>query len=65
MIEVIKMQSRRSNRDDDDEDGPDRGPADYPERSPSDLIEEDKHGFAGRKFCNTCLGGFRSTYDEV
>ena len=38
---------------------------DYPERSPLDLIDEDKRPFARRRILATVLGGWRSTYDEV
>jgi len=43
-----------------------RGSAtDYPERSPFDLIDEDKRSFARRRILATLSGGWRSTYDEV
>ena len=37
----------------------------YDERSPLDLIEEDKRPFARRKLLATCCGGCRTVYDEV
>ena len=52
---------RRANQE---EDG-NRGPQDYPERDPLDLIEEDKRPFARRKLLATCCGGIRTVYDEV
>ncbi len=42
-----------------------KGPRDYPERDPLDLIEEDKRPYVRRKLISTCCGGFRSVYDEV
>ena len=48
------------------EDGEERkGPREYPERDPLDLIEEDKRPFARRKLIQTCCGGCRIVYDEV
>ena len=38
---------------------------DYPERSPLDLIEEDKRAFACHRILRTYFGGMRLTYDEV
>lgn len=38
---------------------------DYPERSPLDLIEEDKRVFACHRILRTYFGGLRLTYDEV
>lgn len=42
-----------------------KGPIEYPERDPLDLIEEDKRPFARRKLLATCCGGYRTVYDEV
>lgn len=42
-----------------------KGPREYPERDPLDLIEEDKRPFVRRKLVATCCGGFRYVYDEV
>lgn len=42
-----------------------KGPVDYPERDPLDLIEEDKRPFAKRKLLQTCCGGCRVVHDEV
>ena len=42
-----------------------KGPREYPERDPLDLIEEDKRPFARRKLTSTCCGGCRTVYDEV
>jgi hypothetical protein len=42
-----------------------KGPIEYPERNPLDLIEEDKRPFARRKLSQTCCGGCRTVYDEV
>lgn len=42
-----------------------KGPIEYPERNPLDLIEEDKRPFARRKLIQTCCGGCRTVYDEV
>ena len=42
-----------------------KGPREYPERDPLDLIEEDKRPFVRRKLTSTCCGGFRTVYDEV
>lgn len=54
---------RRNNND--EEGKANRGPQDYPERDPLDLIEEDKRPFARRKLLATCCGGYRTVYDEV
>ena len=47
------------------EDEEQKGPREYPERDPLDLIEEDKRPFARRKLLATCCGGCRTVYDEV
>lgn len=41
-----------------------RNQTDYKERSPLDLIEEDKRPFAFRKLLSTFLGGLRVVYNE-
>lgn len=56
---------RRNNDPEEGEAGGRRGPQDYPERDPLDLIEEDKRPFARRKLLATCCGGYRTVYDEV
>ena len=53
---------RNRNAGDDEER---KGPIEYPERDPMDLIEENKRPFARRKLCATCCGGIRFVYDEV
>ena len=52
---------RRANGNDEER----KGPQDYPERNPLDLIEEDKRPFVRRKLLATCCGGVRTVYDEV
>ena len=42
-----------------------RAAAEYRERSPLDLIDEDKRPFARRRILATYLGGLRTTYDET
>jgi hypothetical protein len=42
-----------------------RGNTDYKERSPLDLIEEDKRPYAIRKLLSTFLGGARIVYNET
>ena len=52
---------RRNNGDGEER----KGPTEYPERDPFDLIDEDKRPYARRKLTATCCGGFRTVYDEV
>lgn len=54
---------RRRNNNEEGEER--KGPTEYPERDPFDLIDEDKRPYARRKLLATCCGGFRTVYDEV
>ena len=37
----------------------------YPERSPLELIDEEKRKFSARRIFSTYIGGFRMKYDEA
>ena len=50
---------------DSDDDGRAQRNVEYPERSPLELIDEEKRPFATRRTISTCFGGFRVKYDEA
>jgi len=50
---------------DSDDDGRAQRNVEYPERSPLELIDEEKRPFATRRTLSTCCGGFRVKYDEA